>query len=219
MRATLLALVVMNLALAAAIGIGLRQSGSDDVLGPDDDQSGKITLLTSQPAENIVRRCMELGPFDAEDALIARRMLDGLSFADRISSVEMLVTSHWWVYISPRQSHADALRRVRDLDRLGVAEYQVVEESGPMQHAISLGVFRSLEVARTHLADLASKGVRGLKVAPREPRVKQTLFYTQEAGVEALASLTQVKAQFAEVKLRQVTCPNGGRAPSSAQAG
>lgn len=73
----------------------------------------------------------------------------------------------WWVRIPPQGSRAEAERRVVELNLLGVTDTFIVQEAGPTQHAVSLGLFKTESRARVLLGQLRAKGVENAGVEPR----------------------------------------------------
>jgi len=59
---------------------------------------------------------------------------------------------------------------------LGVEDFYVVQEDSKFRFAISLGVFKTEEAARSRLAELRKKGVRTARVDPRETSVQKVFF-------------------------------------------
>jgi hypothetical protein len=69
------------------------------------------------------------------------------------------------VYVPPSASAAEAQRRVEQLRQARIGDLFVINE-GPLRLAISLGVFRSVEGARTHQLALVARGVSDAQVGP-----------------------------------------------------
>ncbi|MCK6407901.1 SPOR domain-containing protein [Thauera sp.] len=86
----------------------------------------------------------------------------------------------WWVRIPPQRSRAEAERRVVELNLRGVADTFIVQEAGPTQHAVSLGLFKTENRARVLLGQLRAKGVDNAGIEPR-----MTSSYRIQANVPA----------------------------------
>lgn len=86
----------------------------------------------------------------------------------------------WWVRIPPQRSRAEAERRVVELNLRGVADTFIVQEAGPTQHAVSLGLFKTENRARVLLGQLRAKGVDNAGIEPR-----MTTSYRIQANVPA----------------------------------
>lgn len=86
----------------------------------------------------------------------------------------------WWVFVPPQATKAEADRKAGELKELGVKDYFVVQEAGPNQFAISLGVFSGEKGGQDRLAELKAKGVKSARVAPRPG--KETHFSVEARG-------------------------------------
>lgn len=75
--------------------------------------------------------------------------------------------SSWWVRIPPAGGREGAERKVAELRALGIEDLFIVQEAGPNQHAVSLGLFKTEAKAQQHLAFLQRKKVRGAAITTR----------------------------------------------------
>ncbi|MCL2656215.1 MAG: SPOR domain-containing protein [Betaproteobacteria bacterium] len=73
----------------------------------------------------------------------------------------------WWIYLPPQADRAGAEKKAEELQRLGVKDYFIINESGPNQNSISLGLFKSEDAAKRMLEQLRRQGVQSAQVAPR----------------------------------------------------
>jgi len=73
----------------------------------------------------------------------------------------------------PLASRQAANQRVTELRRSGITDLFVIPDDTKLRNAISLGVFRSEDAARSHFAALRARGVRDAVLVERErnPRV------------------------------------------------
>lgn len=76
-------------------------------------------------------------------------------------------SASYWVFIPPPESKAEVDKKVADLKKLNVPEFFVVQESGPNNRAISLGLFSSKEAATARLDVLRAKGIKSARIAER----------------------------------------------------
>jgi hypothetical protein len=79
--------------------------------------------------------------------------------------------SAWWVRIPPGGGREGAERRVAELRMLGIDDLFIVQEPGPNQFAVSLGLFKTEAKAQQHLAYLQGKRVRTASVTARSTTV------------------------------------------------
>lgn len=132
------------------------------------------------------------------DALMRRLRGSGAS-AER-SKIE--TPSSWWVRIPPQGSREWAEEQAQALRALGVRDLFIVQERGPAQYAISLGVFKTEPRARQMLAELRAQGVRNAGVEPRmstayriQAQLTADVAREAERGVRGLASRRTTCAQ------------------------
>ncbi|MHB1373529.1 MAG: SPOR domain-containing protein [Thauera sp.] len=104
----------------------------------------------------------------------------------------------WWVRIPPQRTRAEAERRVVELNLLGVTDTFIVQEAGPTQYAVSLGLFKTEARARVLLGQLRAKGVDGAGIEPRMStsyRIQATLPANELRPVETAAPGLRGKRQ------------------------
>lgn len=75
--------------------------------------------------------------------------------------------SSWWVHIPSQGSKEAADKKAMELRKLGISDLFVMQEAGPSQFAISLGLYKSEQAANRQLEALKEKGVRSVQVVAR----------------------------------------------------
>lgn len=148
--------------------------------------------------------CMEWGSFTLADAPKAERALEPLLLSGRLEQRRTEEKAGWWVFIPPQGSRPGALKKAAELKKLGVEDYFVVQDE-EFRWALSLGVFRTAEAARTRLLALRAQGVRSARVGPREMMVPKV--WLQMKGIDAAteARLKEIARQVDGSELRN--CP------------
>ncbi len=204
MRAAVLVLLIFNLALAGMLWLASVTAPEQAAVAVPN--AHKIQIISLPSTTTVRARCMELGPFTAQEAMSARQILDEMSLGIPVFSLEMPLAALWWVFIAPHSSQAAAVQRAKGLEKLGFKGYHVFDGSSPWKHAISLGVFKSEEAAERFLEELKRKGIQGARTENRS--TTQTMFYMNEDNAGLIARLTEIEAQFAGAGLRQVNCPS-----------
>lgn len=141
------------------------------------------------PATEPAASCVAWSDLSAEqaDQLAARLGASGIKFARSRKETP----ANWWVRIPPQGGRAPAEQKVRELRDQGIADTFIVQESGPAQFAVSLGLFRTERAAQQLLAQLRAKGVREAGIEPRMTstfRVQATLPQDRIAAVEGRRS-------------------------------
>ena len=100
----------------------------------------------------------------------------------------------WWVFMPPQADKKGAEKKAGELQRLGVAEFFVVNE-GPQKFAISLGIFSREEAAQRRLEQLRGQGVRSARVGPR--------------SIEGARQLLEVKGGSSDLAVFRKALPAG----------
>ena len=89
--------------------------------------------------------------------------------------------------------HVEAAdKKAAELKKLGLEAFLVVQESGPNQFAVSLGLYKSEQGARERLAAVQGKGARSARIQVRESPTDKMLVEVRgplERFARALADL------------------------------
>ncbi len=96
-------------------------------------------------------------------ARMAREASDEVSIDDQST----LVPTSWWVHVPPQASRRAAELRVTQIRARGINDLFILQEEGPFQYAISLGLFKNEVSAKVHLGRLEAKGVQGGVITAR----------------------------------------------------
>jgi hypothetical protein len=82
------------------------------------------------------------------------------------------------------------------LRNLGVTDFYVIQDSSEQRWGISLGIFKSEEAARAHLATLAQKGIRSARIVDYKVPSNKIAFQLRDLDVNAKGNLDKIKADF-----------------------
>jgi hypothetical protein len=210
-------LLAANLVLAAFTYVRDRLPNPDAQILRQQMNPDQIRIVAPRPAPSpppapvaaapVAGVCIEWGSFGAAELPKAQAAIDALAFGERLRRTEVSVTTSYWVYIPPLRSKADMDRKVGELKERGVTEYSPILETGRWRYAIALGVFRSEDGAKRHLALLRGKGVRSAQIGEREQRITQTAFLIRDPTEEQSAQLGNLKTGFPGSDVRTVDCP------------
>ena len=150
-------------------------------------------------------KCIEWGSFTIADAPRAEKALEPLALGTRLAQRRTEETAGWWVFIPSQKTRQGALRKAAELKGLGIGEYFIMQEEGPLRWSLSLGVFRTEEAAQARLAALRQQGVRSAQVGQRETVVPKV--WLQVSGVDAALErqLADIALQMDGSELR--SCP------------
>ena len=213
MRLFFLLVVLANAATYAYIRYTESRAGADAQIALLQISPDKVKLVKAgavPPAANREKPplslvCVEWGAFNAADAARAAAALAKLDLGDRLSRRD--AGDSFWVYIPPLKTRVDAEKKAGEVRGLGVTDFYVVQDAGPMQFAISLGVFKTEEAANNRLAQLRPKGIRSAIVAPYG--ASTTTFVIREPGDATTLKLAELKPEFPGAALKAVACADG----------
>lgn len=163
-------------------------------LVPTDPNTAKLASLAALD-------CVRWSGFTPEKFAQARTALDGLSLADKLSSVP---SEEYWVYMPPLKNQREAEKKLSELKVLKIEDGVLVDEKGPWQYAISFAVFASEESALIRLNQLKEQGVRTAKIVKRENNSGG--FLIQQADAKLVAALNKLQEGFPETNITSVAC-------------
>lgn len=133
--------------------------------------------------ENPVRACLRLNDVPADDVgRLEKSLAEQLPDFNVARTATREASTSYWVYIPPLATKKDVDIKVAELKKLQVEEYFVIQESGPNNHAISLGLFSTREAADSLMADLKAKKVRSARVAERHTKPAMATIEIQGPG-------------------------------------
>jgi hypothetical protein len=157
------------------------------------------------PPPTVSLKCIEWGSFTLADAPRAEKALEPLALGTRLAQRRAEETAGWWVFIPSQKTRQGALRKAAELKGLGIGEYFIMQEEGPLRWSLSLGVFRTEEAAQARLAALRQQGVRTAQVGQRETVVPKV--WLQVSGVDPALErqLADIALQMDGTELR--SCP------------
>ncbi len=210
MRIFFLLVLLANVATFAWLQYAEGRSSADAQIALLQISPDKVRLVKAgavPPAANrekpaLSTVCVEWGPIGAEDTARAAAALAKLDLGGRLSPRE--AGDSYWVHIPPMKSRADAEKKANEVRGMGIGDFYIVQEPGPAQFALSLGVFKTEEAANNHLAQLRPKGIRSAIVAPYG--VAATTFVIREPGDAVTLKLAELKAEFPSAALKAVAC-------------
>lgn len=224
MKALFFLLLAANLALAAFVfsdAVPRREAYRPEPLRPE-----KIRILsTAMPpptpapvapvpaaAPAPTAACLEWGPFNAGELPAAEEAIGKLQLGERLAvhQLEVEDNSGFWVYIPPLGSRQEAEQKIAELRNLGVSDYFLVQGDGKWKYAISLGIFRTEEAAKVHLAALVRKGVGSARSGKRERPMTLSVFAVREPDEALAAKLVELKQAFPGSELKATACAGGG---------
>jgi hypothetical protein len=140
--------------------------------------------------------CMEIGNFQQSDLAKVEEKLRTLGLGDRQTRVNISETATHMVYIPSQGSKEGADKKVGELKRIGVSDYFVIQDQSALKWGISLGVFKTEEAAKQHLAQLNNKGVRTARIMPRAVSSTRFAFQFRQVTADEQAKWDSIKASL-----------------------
>ncbi len=149
--------------------------------------------------------CVEIGDFSAADGQRFAAQLAALGLRDKAvaqASGDGEVAAGYMVYLAAPADRAALEHQVAELQRLEIRDFFVLPAAASLAGAISLGVFKSEEAAKTHLGRLQKKGLRGARLHVRGSAAGQQLFQLRGLESSEQAAFEQLRAEFPAQQVR-----------------
>lgn len=150
------------------------------------------------PPSRVTVACVEVGNLTAQEARRFDNRIAAPGPALRPVRQEVLATEvgSYMVHIPPHASREAADRKADELKNLGVTNYYVIPDNTAMKWAISLGVFKSENAARTLLAALNKQGVQGARISARGTQVTRVNYRFRDLDDAARDRLERIVSGF-----------------------
>lgn len=212
MRTVVILLLFANLSFFAFRMLD-SASGGEAIRLEEQVQPDMIKLLTPQqvaalgPAKTaaLADVCVEWGPFTDGERNHALAELEPLALGRLLTQKRVETSNLFWVFIAPLANKADADRRANDLRNRGVKDAFAVD-GGPQRFAVSLGVFRTEDAAKAHLAEVARLGISGARAGPRQQAVALTTLVIRDPPATVVAKLRDLAAAVPNAELKTGAC-------------
>lgn len=112
--------------------------------------------------------CKAFSGIPADSAKAAQSAVAASAPNAQVALITSKETSSYWVHIPPQPNKAGAEKKVAELKEMGVSETFIISDDGPNKWAVSLGLFKSREMADNYLQKLVKQGVRSAKIEVRD---------------------------------------------------
>lgn len=134
--------------------------------------------------------CKSFGGFTPEAAKAAQMSINSSSPNTKVALITSKDAISYWVHIPPQASKAGADKKVAELKQMGVDDSFIISDDGPNKWAVSLGLFKSKEMADNYLLKLNKQGVRSAKIEVRDKGIEKARLEVT-APAEALGVLAR----------------------------
>jgi hypothetical protein len=151
--------------------------------------------------------CAEWGVFAGSEVARADAALAALGLPAGTTQRRVMEVDGYWVHMAPLKTKGEVDRKVGELKALGVAEFFVVTDAGPWRNAVSLGLFKNEDAAKSELQRLRVLGVRSAMVTRRERFLKQVVFVVSDPAAATLARLAELQKDFPAAEIKTAACP------------
>ena len=152
--------------------------------------------MTAAPQVAAGAVCIDVGSFNPAQAKRFETQMASTAPGVRLARREAPDISSHMVLIPSQGSKEGADKKVAELRRLGVSDLYVIQDNSSLRWAISLGIFKSEEVARAHLAALGQRGVQSARLIEHHVDVLKVDFQLRGLDAAAKARIERIKPDF-----------------------
>lgn len=157
-------------------------------------------LATARP---VLIACTEIGNFEPAEAKRFEEQLATLALGDRQARRNVKEVASHMVYIPPLGDKEAADNKAGELKRIGITNYFIIQDNSSLRWGISLGVFKTEEAAKNHLANLNRQGVRSARIGARSITSSKMAFQLRDLDAATKARLDTIKIKFPAQDMRQ----------------
>jgi hypothetical protein len=154
-----------------------------------------------------VPACTEVGNFDVADAKRFETQLATLSLGERLTRRPIQQNVQSIVYIPSLANKEAADKKIDELKKLGIKDFFVIQDHSALQWGISLGVFKSEEAARNHLAALTKRGVHSARIGTYGGAENKVAFQLRGLDASTKNSVEKIKENFPHQEWRECASP------------
>lgn len=171
--------------------------------------AAEASTPTASPvlAQKPVLACLSWGDLSGkqwiEARLLLQKKLGRIDFEERMNEDK----AKFWVYIPPAESLADARKAMEELKAKGFNDALIIQDSGPQQFAISLGLFSKKSMAEQFLAKLKAKDVTEAVNKPH-PQSRYISVLMRNLAADQQAEIKKMASGFEKTAVQSVACPS-----------
>lgn len=203
--------------LLLALNLGFLGNWTSDEREPSrmklEKNGDKIKLMSANEAQDLIEAntkkpeptlaCLELSGLTLADSKSLDEKLKPLALSNRLTRTELAEVATNMVYLPSLGSKDAAEKKAAQLRKLGVAEFYIVQDQTPLRWGISLGVFKTPEAAKAHLANLVKKGLKEAKLAPRAVSAAKVSYRLQDLSAEEKQKIDQIRSGFSSAQSQE----------------
>lgn len=158
----------------------------------------------SAPAERLI--CLRWGDFTTAQWREARSALRLQLATLEIEEFLDEDKARYWVYLPPFDSQQAARQAVADLKSRGVADSFIIQEPGPQQFAVSLGLFSKKSMADELVSRLKSRGIERIISRPH-PQSRYISIVLRDLPESQRGTIRTLAARFEKTTVQNQPCP------------
>ncbi|MBY0574622.1 MAG: SPOR domain-containing protein [Undibacterium sp.] len=147
--------------------------------------------------------CIDLGNFTPAESKTVEIKLQELALGKRQTRTEISEVASNMVYLSSLGSKDAAEKKAAQLHKLGIEDFYIVQDQTPLRWGISLGVFKTPEAAKVHLANLSKKGLKDAKIAARPVNASKFTYRFLDVTPDEKSTIEKIKAAYASVTVAE----------------
>ncbi|MDB5852111.1 MAG: hypothetical protein JWR22_152 [Herminiimonas sp.] len=159
-------------------------------------QPGASMMLPSATQVAAASACIDVGSFNPVQARRFEAQMASVMPDVRLARREAQETSSHMVLIPSQGSKEGADRKVAELRRLGLSDLYVIQDNSALRWAISLGIFKSEEAARAHLAALGQRGVQSARLIEHHADVLKVAYQLRGVDAATKTRLERIKPRY-----------------------
>lgn len=150
--------------------------------------------------------CFEVAYFSPAEAKNFESRLTALALPSKpaIRHVEEIVS--YTVHVPAQEGKAGAEKKAAELRRMGIQDLYIIPGTNPnvnLRWHVSLGVFKTEKAARTYVAEVAAKGVKGVRVTPRKGASSKMAYRFRGAAAQTRTKISRLLQTFPSQKIHE----------------
>ena len=142
----------------------VAEKASPDKVVAAPSENGKAEASVEAPA----LLCKAFSGISSDAAKTVQNVIASSAPDAQVALITSKESSSYWVHIPPQASKSGAEKKVTELKEMGVSDSFIISDDGPNKWAVSLGLFKSREMADSYLQKLTKQGVRSAKIEVRD---------------------------------------------------
>lgn len=169
----------------------------------------RLKLMSAATAQDVIEAstkkaeppiaCLEIGNFTLADGKNFEERMKHLALGNRQLREERSETAANMVYLPSQGNKEAADKKAEAIKKMGVSDAYVIQDGSALKWGVSLGVFKTMEAAKTHVANLAKKGIKEAKIAPRPVSASKLAYQLLAISIEEKKQIDQIREQFTGV--------------------